>query len=448
MGLRSCGAHYSLSLLTVIKVNESPFFSVILPTYARGRHITPSVELVLAQTFGNFELIVVGDGCTDETESIVRSFPTERVSWRNLPRNSGSQSSPNNEGIVASRGSWIAYIGHDDIWAPHHLERIHRTLSATEALDFVVSGCVFYGPKGSDDYYITGFFEGSEDAFQHFCPPTSICHRRDVTSRMGGWPDPRMVKSPADNEFLLRAAHAGMRFASTAEVTVHKFAAGHRYLSYLRPSSDEQRELLHDLTRRSGFDIDGIVRKSKANGQFMIFVYGDYSSHPEGFLFNQNLKRKGITRPVLQPLHKRAVIEQTEEPRGVDWHDLEFNGTRYRWSGPNPKPKILIPYTGRIARIEIQVIDKSPAVHAGDLSLYVEDRQVRSWIRVGPSGSFDLVADIPLHEADYTVLTLNAPTFRCKDIGLSEDRRKLGLAVGRIALEPRPRWWARWRQRP
>lgn len=448
MGLRSCGADHPVSLLTAGKVSD-PFFSVILPTYGRGRHITPSIESVLAQTFGNFELIVVGDGCADETESIVRSFPAERVSWRNLPRNSGSQSSPNNEGTGASRGSWIAYIGHDDIWAPHHLERIHRTLSASEAPDFVVSGCVFHGPKGSDDYFITGFFEGSEAPFRHFCPPTSICHRRDVTLRMGDWRDPRTVKSPADNEFLLRAAHAGMRFASTGEITVHKFAAGHRYLSYLRPGSDEQRELLHELTHPPDLDIDGIIRKSKANGQFMIFVYGDYSSHPEGFLFEQNLKRKGITRPILQSLHKRVVIEQTDEPRGLDWHDVEFNDTRYRWSGPNPKPRILIPYTGLRAHIEIQVIDKNPAVHARDLSLSVEDRQVPSWIRTRRRGRFDLVADIPLHQDDYTVLTLNAPTFRRKDIGQSEDERKLGLAVGRIALqplEPRPRWWPQWRR--
>ena len=144
----------------------------------------------------------------------------------------------------------------------------------------------------------------------------------------------------------------------------------------------------------------------------MIFVYGDYSSHPEGFLFNQNLKRKGITRPVLQPLNKREVIEQTEEPRGVDWHDLSPTARAIAGLAPIRNQKILIPYTGRRARIEIQVIDKNPAVNACDLSLYVEDRQVRSWIRVGPSGSFDLVADIPLHEADYTVLTLNAPTFQ------------------------------------
>ncbi len=293
-------------------MNASPFFSVVLPTYGRGRCIKPSIESVLAQTFRDFELIVVGDGCADETEAVVRSFDSERVSWRNLQTNSGSQSFPNNEGIAASRGRWIAYIGHDDIWAPHHLDRIFQKAGSADATDFVVSGCNFYGPEGSGDCFITGMFEEPDDAFRHFCPPTSIAHRRDVTERMGGWRDPRTVNCPADNEFLLRAARAAMRFVSTGEVTVHKFAAGHRYLSYLRPSCDEQERLLAKLRLPGGFDVAGIVRQSKANNQYMLFQYGDYSSYPNGYLFEQNLKRKGISRPSLRPLRGDDVIEQTE----------------------------------------------------------------------------------------------------------------------------------------
>jgi len=416
-------------------VSEGPFFSIVLPTYGRGRHIVPTVESVLAQTFGDFELIVVGDGCADETETVVRSFATERVRWLNLPANSGSQSFPNNEGIRSARGRWIAYIGHDDIWAPNHLERIFQTVATRQTTDFVVSGCVFHGPKGSEDYFVTGLFESDDAPFRHFCPPTSIAHRRDVTGRIGGWRDPRTVQSPADNEFLLRAAHAGMRFAPAGEITVHKFAAGHRYLSYLRPRSDEQRELLHDLKSASGIDLDAIVSRSKANGQFMIFQYGDYSCYPAGYLFEQNLKRKGISRPALQPLRRRALIEQTDEPRGLDWHDVESDGKRrYRWSGPNPNPKILIPYTGHLARIALEVPFTNPAIALQDLSLQVEERPVACEIRTGRTGVCYLVADIPLHQADYTALTLQAPTFRREISGQGEDRRKIGVAVGRILL--------------
>ena len=264
-------------------------------------------------------------------------------------------------------------------------------------------------------------------------PPTSISHRRDVIDRMGGgWRDPRAVKPPADNEFLLRAAHAGLRFASTGAVTVHKFAAGHRYLSYLRPSSDEQREFLRDLMLPSGVDVDAIVRKSKANDQFMVYEYGDYSGHPKGYLFEQNRKRKGISLPALQPLRRRALIKQTDEPRGLDWHRLEEDSKGYRWSGPNPRPKILIPYTGRRACLSIEVIDRNPALRPEDVSLYVEGRPVQCGIKDGRDGEFYLVADIALQQADYTVLTLDAPTFRNKEAGRGEDQGKVGLAVGRI----------------
>lgn len=431
-------------------MGENPFFSVVLPTYGRGRHIRPSVESVLAQTYGDLELIVVGDGCADETEAVVRSFPAERVSWLNLPHNTGSQSAPNNEGIRASRGRWIAYIGHDDIWAPHHLEHIAGTIASDATLDFVISGCVFHGPPGSDDYYITGVFDEAGAGARYVFPPTSISHRRDAIARMdGGWRDPRAVKPPADNEFLLRAAHAGLRFASTGEVTVHKFAAGHRYLSYLRPSSDEQREFLCKLMLPSGADVDGIVRKSKANDQFMVYEYGDYSGHPAGYLFEQNRKRKGISLPALQPLRRRALIKQTDEPRGLDWHRLEENVKAYRWSGPNPRPKILIPYTGGRARLSIEVIDRNPALRPEDLALYVEGRPVQCEIKIGRGAVFYLVADIALQQADYTILTLDAPTFRHKQAGRGEDQGKIGLAVGRILLQatqPRSHTQEPWRR--
>jgi Glycosyl transferase family 2 len=432
---------------------EEPFFSIVMPTYGRGRHIRPSIESVLGQSFRDFELIVVGDGCTDDTEAVVRSFP-QAITWRNLPRNSGSQSFPNNEGIRTAHGRWIAYIGHDDIWAPHHLAQLAR-IAATELADFVVSGCVFHGPKGSDDYYVTGLFAEPDAALRHFCPPTSIAHRRDVTARIGGWRDPLKVKAPADNEFLLRAARAGLRFASTGEVTVHKFAAGNRYLSYLRVGSGEQRELLQSLRQPAGFDVDAIVRKSKANGQYMVFEYGDYSGHPDGYLFEQNRKRKGITRPALRPLLDRTVIGQTDEPRGSDWHELETdaNGRRYRWSGPNPQPKILIPYTGRRARLVIEVVAKNPRLNIEEVALHAEERPVACWTEAGSASGFRLLADIPLSRADYTVLTLNAPTFRPVDLGRGDDRRKLGIGVGDTVLEPlKPRlqrlFWPLARRRP
>ena len=213
-------------------------------------------------------------------------------------------------------------------------------------------------------------------------------------------------------------------------VTAHKFAAGHRYLSYLRPSSDEQATFLRTTLR--SIDIDGIIWKSKQNAQYMIIRYFDFSVHAEGDLFEQNRKRKGISRPALQPLCERVVIEQSDEQRGSDWHALELQSKRLRWSGPNPRPKILIPYSGHLARFSMEVIATHANLPIEELSLYVEDRFSDSKIEIDSAGKSQLVADIQLRPDDYTVLTVNAPTFRAA----GEDRRKLGVAVGDIVIEP------------
>src|SRR5262245_19650509 len=130
-------------------VNPTPYFSVILPTYGRGEHIRPTIESVLRQTYTDFELLVVGDGCRDKTAEVVGSFQSRRVSWYNLEENTGSQCSPNNLGITKATGSWIAYIGHDDIWSSRHLERLRALIEADREIDFAVSGCVYYGPRDS-----------------------------------------------------------------------------------------------------------------------------------------------------------------------------------------------------------------------------------------------------------------------------------------------------------
>ena len=416
---------------------KPPFFSVVLPTYGRGIHIRPTLESALSQTYQNFELIVVGDGCSDETEETVRSFQSKRIRWSNLARNSGSQSFPNNHGIDASRGRWIAYLGHDDVWDRNHLENASKTIESLPDAEFIIAGCIFYGPPESDIFYITGLFDSKDAPLKHFFPPTSIVHRREVTDLIGKWRDPWALEMPVDCEFLLRAAQAGLRFSSTGKISVHKFAAGHRYLSYLEKTSHEQKELLAKLLSPQGVDLQKIILRSKTENLFMSMKYGDFNSFAKGFLFEQNRKNKGILRPSLRSLRHREVIPQSDDPRALDWHLLEKNPKPFRWSGPNPKPKILIPFSGKLARISIEIIAINPALQFTDLKLYLEDTFVATKVVKSFSGIRCLVADVQLKQNDYSILSLEAPTFQpCAMDRHCPDKRWLGVAVGNIVLKP------------
>jgi glycosyltransferase involved in cell wall biosynthesis len=415
-------------------MRDDPFFSVVMATYGRGDYIAPSVESVLRQTFPSLELIVVGDGCDDNTEEVVGSFNSDRISWRNLAHNSGSQSFPNNEGIRNARGQWICYMGHDDLWSPDHLAQLHALIQRDPSTDFVVSGSICYGPPGSEVFYVTGLFDDSRAAFEHFFPPSTFAHRCDVPARIGAWRNPREISAPVDCEFLLRAAHAGLRFASTGQVTVHKFAAGHRYLSYLRPTVEEQRAVLQTFGNETANHTARLVECSRKSGNYMVMRYGDFSKFDKGELFGAMRSTKGLNRPLLQALTGRVLIEQTDGPRGLDWHGLE---KKFRWSGPNPRPKILIPFTGSRADVALELFGMAPQGTPDEISVLVERRKVdhtvtRLWLR---KRWLRFIA--PLNQQDYTVVTVHTPNmFRPSEITTSPDRRRLGVAVGNIILKP------------
>ena len=83
--------------------SATPRVTVIMATWNWCEVLPFSIGSALLQTFGDFELLVVGDGCTDQSERVVAAVGDPRVRWINLPRNTGHQSAPN-EGLRQARG--------------------------------------------------------------------------------------------------------------------------------------------------------------------------------------------------------------------------------------------------------------------------------------------------------------------------------------------------------
>ena len=92
-----------------------PQITVILPTYNWSSVLRYAISIVLRQTFTDFELLVIGDSCTDDSAQVVAEAGDARVRWIQLPENKGHQSGPNNVGLRQARGEFIAYHGHDDL---------------------------------------------------------------------------------------------------------------------------------------------------------------------------------------------------------------------------------------------------------------------------------------------------------------------------------------------
>ena len=101
-----------------------PAVSVVLSTYNRSNILPFAIESVLGQTRDDWELLVVGDNCTDDSEEIVARFDDGRIRFINLRERVGDQSGPNNEGVHQARAPFVAFLNHDDLWFPDHLERM------------------------------------------------------------------------------------------------------------------------------------------------------------------------------------------------------------------------------------------------------------------------------------------------------------------------------------
>jgi glycosyltransferase involved in cell wall biosynthesis len=105
-------------------MNKNPKVSVIIPTYNRAHLIGRAIQSVLNQTYQDFELIVVDDGSTDNTNEVIKEFSQKdkRILYIKHDKNKGG-SAARNTGIKAARGEYIAFQDSDDEWLPEKLEK-------------------------------------------------------------------------------------------------------------------------------------------------------------------------------------------------------------------------------------------------------------------------------------------------------------------------------------
>ncbi len=199
--------------------HDRPSVTVICPTFNRSRAILDTIESVRAQSVSDWELLVVSDGCTDDTDHHVRRAAARdaRVTLLRTSRH-GHPAGPRNVGLAAARGPVIAYLDHDDRWLPTHLSAV---------LDRIDSGAALVA-TGARRCTATGTSVGSPTAadvlwhpeLQLMAPlfePSRVAHRRGVAERAGRWRDGAGLE---DWDLWLRIADSGIGFRTVAEPTV------------------------------------------------------------------------------------------------------------------------------------------------------------------------------------------------------------------------------------
>lgn len=289
-----------------------PLVSVIIATYNRSNILPFSIGSVLDQTLSNFELLVVGDGCTDNSEAVVKGINDSRVQWLNLPANSGHQSYANNEGLKRAQGTYIAYLGHDDLWLPHHLEVLITALE--QGAD------VCHGLTLSVDFTL---FSRRIVPWQReyspgmWIPPTGTVHRKNVTDEVGNWRHYRESNLAPEAELWLRAFKASYKISGVQRLTAIKFPAASRKDVYKTQPCDEQAIWLERIRREENFERTELTSALIVAAQI---AENSFARKPYGVLVRElaretrcRLKQRMRAKP-----QKGAAIDAIRRFKGLD----------------------------------------------------------------------------------------------------------------------------------
>ncbi|MCA9935692.1 MAG: glycosyltransferase, partial [Anaerolineales bacterium] len=188
----------------------SGLVSVMMPAYNAERFIAEAIESVLAQSYEQWELLVVNDGSKDRTAVITARYDDPRI--RLINKENGGEATARNRAIKESRGEFIAYLDSDDAWLPHHLQVTVAYLQAHPEREAVYTDGYHYTPEGKRTKPLSarrrGPFEG--DIFAQvvrasdvFGPPICVVLRHELVAQHQLRYDTRIVIGP-DWDFFTR----------------------------------------------------------------------------------------------------------------------------------------------------------------------------------------------------------------------------------------------------
>lgn len=173
-----------------------PHFSVIIPLYNKAPYIRKTVESILGQTFGDYELIIIDNGSTDGSSDVVAAFTDRRILVVQVEKNVGV-SNARNIGISLSSAPYITFLDADDWWEPTFLEEMTGLIERHS--DAGIYGTGYYivkngkkcvAPMGVDNGFTEGEINYCQVYAKTLCMPLTsitVAMPREVFNETGGF---------------------------------------------------------------------------------------------------------------------------------------------------------------------------------------------------------------------------------------------------------------------
>jgi glycosyltransferase involved in cell wall biosynthesis len=220
--------------------NEIGLISVIVPTYNGMPYVVEAIDSILAQAYDPVEVIVVDDGSTDDTASVVQVYG-EAVRYYHQP-NSGT-STARNQGVRLAHGEWLAFLDADDLWTINKLKMQTDLLHHNPTIDLVSGQVLEFSGATPDQHLQTMAVPGHH--------PGAMLIKRDAFAEVGSFSE--FYLNAEVVEWVARAMRADIQRSMLPDVVMHRrihdankgkmsgSATKHEYLHVLKQHLDSKR---------------------------------------------------------------------------------------------------------------------------------------------------------------------------------------------------------------
>lgn len=242
----------AVRLIVENATTSPPRFSIVVPAYQAASTLGETLDAVLAQTFADWECIVVDDGSKDETLRIATSYAQRDPRIRAIHQENAGTAGAYNTGVGAASGDFIVICSADDILLPEHLQTMSAFIDSERGYDIYSSNGYFWRPGDSRE---PAYVPGERDAVQTFELADVIrrcffsvgaTYRRQLFTSVGGY---RLGVYGEDYDFWLRSIASGARQRYIpAPLALHRVSAHQKSADLERVFRSDIR-LLEDLRR-------------------------------------------------------------------------------------------------------------------------------------------------------------------------------------------------------
>ena len=233
---------------------NNPLISIIIATYNCSHLLKYAIKSVLNSTYNNWELIIIGDCCTDDTESCVANFEDKRIRFVNLKENSGQQAKPNNVGVTLAKGKYVAFLNQDDMYFADHLSLCVTHMENNDDAEVICVPGVQILPGASEDLNFDKFKavivgvhpNGRYSPFENSVASLWFLRKASLY-KVGEWKTENSLYVPPSQEWLFRAWKKGLKFHFPEYTGVLIIYSAERKNSYLQKSSYEHEYFINQL---------------------------------------------------------------------------------------------------------------------------------------------------------------------------------------------------------